>query len=314
MILSASRRTDIPAFYTPWILQRLKEGNISVRNPRIPSRVTRLYFTPRTVDAVVFWTKNPAPLLPYLSEIYSLGYRCAYQFTLTPYDEILEPGLPDKEALIHTFRMLSDAVGPDKVVWRYDPVILSDKMDIAFHVDAFARLAQSLQGASSRCVISFVDNYACTVKRMRGFSRPITEVDMHAVAQAIVPAAKRYGFTLSACCEVADLSCDGVACTACIDPALAERTAGYPLRLRKAASQRPLCGCMDSFDVGFYDSCSHGCLYCYATKSPDAVRRNVEAHDPSSPFLIGHAREGDVVSEKTAVSLRVGCPGQQSFG
>ena len=157
MILSVSRRTDIPAYYSAWFLNRLAEGFVLVPNPHNPRQLSRIPLSPETVDCIVFWTKNPAPMLDALPRIEAAGYPFYFQFTLTPYGPRTEPGLPPKEELVRAFWALSRRLGPKRVVWRYDPVMVDGRYPTAWHLERFEALCNALEGAAERCVFSFVD-------------------------------------------------------------------------------------------------------------------------------------------------------------
>ena len=280
MIVSASRRTDIPAFYSDWFFRRVREGYVLTRNPFRPDQVRRVDFS--DCDCAVFWTKNPAPMLPRLGE---LPFPFYFQFTLTPYDRTLEPGLPDKGALVETFRALSRAVGPARVVWRYDPIVINERYPAAFHKTAFLRLCEALSGAAERVVISFLDLYPRLSSPLLRAAEPS---EVQELAEYIGRTAPAYGFAPSACCESGNLSAFGIAPAHCIDAALIRRLCGdVPLAADRA--QRPGCGCAAAVDIGVYNTCLHGCVYCYANHGAASVRRNAARHRPDSPFLIGEA-------------------------
>ena len=157
MIISASRRTDIPAFYAPWFFNRLQEGYLLVPNPFDPRTLSRISLGRDVVDCIVFWTKNPAPMLPRLGEL--SGYNYYFQYTLNPYGADLEKHLPPLEKRIETFKRLSDKVGRDRVVWRYDPILTNAACDVDFHCEAFARIAHALRDHTTTCMLGFIDHY-----------------------------------------------------------------------------------------------------------------------------------------------------------
>ena len=177
MILSASRRTDIPAFYADWFLNRLREGYVLVRNPMNYHQVSKVRLAPENVDCIVFWTKNPSHFIEKLPEIDNLGYRYYFQFTLNPYDRSIEENLPDKNVLVETFLRLSDQCGPEKVIWRYDPIFVGDDYPVDYHAEQFARLANRLEGYTEKCIFSFLDPYAKIQKTIKqlGVEPPDTE-------------------------------------------------------------------------------------------------------------------------------------------
>lgn len=287
MIISASRRTDILAFYTPWFLDRLAQGYVLVPNPLNSSQVGKILLTPNVVDCIVFWSKDPAPLLPWLSKLDGIGYSYYFQFTLTPYGAELEPYVRPKTEVVRTFQALSQRVGENRVLWRYDPIVLNAYWDIGRHIRAFTALCRQLAGFTRTCVISFVDCYAKNAAAQKaGLLRPIAPEEMTVLATAFADIARPLGISLQSCCEMLDLSPCGVAPAHCIDGALIEQIIGQPLDIPAAQSQRPACGCAHSLDIGTYDTCLHGCLYCYANRGEEPARRNHALHDPASPFLL----------------------------
>lgn len=287
MILNASRRTDIPAFYSEWLLNRLREGYALIPNPRNPSRYSRVELTPQVVDCIVFWTKNPAPMLPKLHEVSAMGYPFYFQFTLTPYGRDMERNLPPKKTLLKTFQSLSDLLGPKRVVWRYDPVILTDGMNIGYHLRCFEQMAAALEGYTHRCIFSFLDLYPKVKRFLSGTAAwEMQEPDMQRIAEGFSRIAQKHRLRLFTCCEPVDLSRFGVAHASCIDAGMIEDILGCSIRTKKDANQRPACGCAESVELGTYDCCPHGCRYCYATSSAEAIQKNVALHDPKSPVLI----------------------------
>ncbi|MDK2964667.1 DUF1848 domain-containing protein [Lacrimispora sp.] len=307
MILSVSRRTDIPAFYSDWLLNRLKEGYVLVPNPRNPSRYSQVQLSPQTVDCIVFWTKNPREMILKLDTISAMGYDFYIQFTLTPYGREVEAFLPDKKELIETFQKLSAILGPKRVIWRYDPVILTDQMDVAYHLECFEKMAGLLQGCTERCVFSFLDFYArlgTTLRELGAF--PIQEGDMFRIGEGFSQSAHKYRIQLSTCCESVDLSQFGITHASCIDGDLIEELTGCRLRKRKDTGQRPGCGCMESVDIGSYDSCAHGCRYCYGVFSQERARKNRENHDPKAPVLFGSLPENVIITQRPVKSLKDG--------
>ncbi|ACD90244.1 Domain of unknown function DUF1848 [Chlorobium limicola DSM 245] len=297
MIVSASRRTDIPAFYGQWMLNRLKAGEVLVRNPMQSKQVSRIILLPEHVDALVFWTKNPEPFLALLPEIDAMGYSSYFLFTLTPYDFRLEPGVPRREARIEVFRKLSSLAGRGRVVWRYDPVILTETMNAAWHASSFALLAEALEGYTERCIISFLDDYRKIRNRMRDIGYFIPGVDeMEELAVRFSGTAGKHGIGLYTCGHDIDLSHCGIMHSHCVDNELIGRICGRKLiGIRKDRGQRKACGCAESRDIGSYDTCMHGCRYCYAV-SNRAASRNAALYDPLSPMLCDSIRDDDLVA------------------
>lgn len=298
MIISASRRTDIPAFYAEWFMQRLRERYVLVQNPFNANTYSRIDLSPENVDAIVFWTKNPRPLLRYLSEIDNRGYGYYIQFTLTGYPKTIEPSLPELNEVISTFKELSDTIGRNKVIWRYDPVILSDITDMAFVVDNFEALAKTLSGFTGRVVISFADFYKKVTRNLERARKDsdIAFYDIHLrrdeiynIASRISTIAHNYSLAIQSCAEKIDLSRCGINPGKCIDDGLLNALFGLSLHIAKDKYQRKECGCVESKDIGHYNSCTHDCIYCYANNDRKLARKNKARHDPSSPTLIGNA-------------------------
>ena len=304
MIISASRRTDIPAFYTPWLLQRLREGYACVRNPVNPRQVSRVALTPDVVDGVVLWTKNPAPLLPHLDALRE--YLYIFQFTLTSYGRDLEPGVPSKnDVLIPAFQELARRIGPERMIWRYDPILFTPVYTPEYHLHWFAKLARRLSGCTHRCVISFVDMYRAIVPAMREIGLcSLQEEQLRAFAGALAGIARDCGMAVETCAEKIDLEDVGVRHGHCINAAHFEQLLGSALKLSRDPNQREECGCAASIDIGAYDTCPAGCLYCYARHTHAALAANRAAHDPASPLLYGHLTAQDSVKEREVRPLR----------
>ena len=299
MILSASRRTDIPTYHGDWFMNRLREGYVLTRNPMNHSQIHRLPLSPDVVDCIVFWTKNAAPFLKHLDELDRMGYRYYFQHSLTPYEADMEPGLPPKDQLLEQVAALGRQIGPDRLVWRYDPILLTPRYTIDFHKTSFDRFCNTLAAVTDEVVISFIDLYA----RLRKTElRACTTAVMAELAGSLAEIAGNYNMTIRACSEAMDLTPYGVQIGSCIDPRRVERVIGCPIFLDKAAGQRTHCGCCESVDIGAYNTCLNGCRYCYANYSDDSIRRNMKLCDPKSPLLLGQLLEGENVREKRVQS------------
>jgi hypothetical protein len=301
VIISASRRTDIPAFYSEWFVNRLEEGHVLIQNPYDRSRLRRVALSPDNVDCIVFWTKNPLPMFDRLRRLDSMGYRYYFHFTLTPYGRDVEPNLPPKSELTEAFRELSGMIGPTRSVWRYDPVIIDCEHPVEWHLERFAEMCRSLRGYTERCFLSFVDPYRNLGKRFR----KVTPNEMVRIASGFSEIARMYGISVLTCAEDADLSGYGVGHGACIDRELIERVIGHDIIAKKDMSQRDACRCAESVDVGAYDTCSHGCTYCYGTSYRSNVLRRMAAHDPRSPIITGYPRGDETVTDRTGPSQRI---------
>lgn len=300
MILSVSRRCDIPAFFGEWFAGRLKEGFVCVRNPYNRGFVSKILLDPQTVDCIAFWTKNAAPFLQYLPQIDKLGYRYYFQFTITSYDRCIEKNIGDKEYIIQSFCALSQRIGKERVIWRYDPILLSSEITVDWHIEKFREMCGKLSGYTETVVISFLDEYK---KLDKTKYRAPDQQEMLAIGNAFAQIAHEYGLRIQTCAEA--ISIPGIEKGACIDKSLIERICGYPISAKKDKSQRGDCLCMESIDVGEYDTCSHFCEYCYANNRLKTIESKMKAHDPQSPLLIGSLEEGDTIHLRNTFSLRV---------
>lgn len=302
MILSVSRRTDIPAFYSDWFFNRLTEGFVYVRNPMNIHQVSKIVLSPKVIDCIVFWSKNPRPMFSRLDEL--KDYMYYFQFTINPYDKGFETGVPKKEGIINTFKELSEKIGSKRVIWRYDPILLTDKMDIDYHLKYFEEIAKRLEGFTDKCVISFVDLYKKTQSNLKDtLAREPSIKEMVELAAKMYVIAKQYGITIQTCAEEIELESVGIKHGKCIDSALIEDLLGVKLIVSKDPNQRKECGCVQSIDIGEYNTCAHGCKYCYANFRESMVLRNRASHDPQSPLLIGQLGEMDKVTERKLFSF-----------
>ncbi len=295
MIISASRRTDIPACYPDWFYQRIQEGFVYTRNPMRYHQVSSISLSPESVDGIVFWTKNPAPMLDRLDRLRAYTYY--FQFTLNAYGKDMEPNVPPKSSeVIPTFRRLADKIGPDRVIWRYDPILLSRNLSVDYHLQYFHEIAGRLKGYTGKCIISFVDLYRNTQNNLAasGLDK-MDEGAMKRLAESLSRSARSFGMTMDTCAEAIDLSAYGIGHAKCIDADLIGKLRGYPLKSAKDKNQRPFCGCAASVDIGMYNTCKNGCKYCYANYNAGALKNASASHHPSSPLLIGDVSAEDVI-------------------
>lgn len=315
MIVSASRRTDIPAFYSEWLMKRLEEGFVYVRNPMNRRQVSRIPLNRETVDCMVFWTKHPGPMLPRLPALDAMGFPYYFQFTLTPYGRDLEPGLPEKHRLLEQFSALWDRLGPERTVWRYDPIFLSGEWGISRHLAEFERFCARLEGKTETCVVSFLDGYRKIAKTLERLNlRPPDHEERLRLMAEFGPMAAARGISVQTCAEEQDFLAFGVKQGACIDPELIQWITGRPVTAGKDPGQRPGCGCARSVDIGTYDTCAHFCAYCYANLGREAVEGARRRYQADSPFLCDRLEGDDRVTERKMPSvLGKGDGGQMSL-
>lgn len=271
-------------------MHRVREGVVMVRNPRNPNQVQRVSLRPEDVVAVVFWSRDYGQLLPHLAELDDLGLRPCFQFTLTGYGPPLEPRSPAIETIVPQFEALAQRYGRDRVSWRYDPIVLGSLHDTRSHEVRFAQLARLLAPFTSRCVVSFLDPYPSTLRelsKLQGVSGETfpspTLSERLGLAKALSDLGRSVGITVSACCE-ADLL-PVVPRARCIDPELIRSFAIDPNVGLRDAPTRKGCGCVLARDIGVYDTCAHGCAYCYACESPAIALRNAQHANPKANAL-----------------------------
>lgn len=304
MIISVSRRTDIPTYYSQWFINRIKEGYVYVRNPMNIHQISKISLSPNVVDGIVFWTKNPIPMMSYLDELKDYAYY--FQFTVNSYGKDIEPNVPTKsDTIIPAFRELSNRIGADRVIWRYDPILLTEKYTIDYHVNYFSELAKRLSGYTNKCVISFVDLYRNTQSHLKELNiLPLGDSEMYELAERLVEIADKNNLMVESCAEKINLEQFGVQHGHCIDCALFEKILSCKMKLSKDKNQRPECGCMESIDIGAYNTCNNGCRYCYANFSKKTVVKNTGLHNPNSPLLFGEVMPDDKIIERKMISQK----------
>ncbi|MEG0759389.1 MAG: DUF1848 domain-containing protein [Raoultibacter sp.] len=303
MILSASRRTDIPCYYSEWFMNRIRAGYVLTRNPMNHAQLSKIPLSPDIVDCIVFWTKDAANMLPNLDELDRLGYKYYFQFTLTPYDRTLEANLRPKAEIEDTFIELSKRIGRERVVWRYDPIILNDTLDTQYHKAQFVRMFEKLSPYTDTVTISFVDMYP---KLKTHLIRPITEDEIAKLSAFIAKTTKEHGIRAVACCEKDDLTKYGIERSSCIDRERIENIIGCPLDVKPDKNQRGGCGCFKSIDIGVYNTCLNGCVYCYANDSSVTTSRRHASHNPENEILIGNVLDSENIAERKVKSDKQG--------
>ena len=296
MIIHTGMRTDIPAFYFKWFLNRLKEGYVLVRNPYNLDSVTKYRLDPSVVDLICFCTKNPGPMLKHMDALKDFGQ---YWFvTITPYGKDIEPHVPDKNIVMEDFKRLSDIVGIDSIGWRYYPILINEEYTVERHLRDFEMMAKNLCGYTKTCVISFIDIYK---KVERNFPEigPISKEDQIYLGKRIIEIAKKYGMTIRPCDEGDFLEEHGADCSGCMTKYTFETALHTKLNIpsRYLNQKHRACGCMLGGDIGTYDTCGHMCKYCYANTDIGLVKMNLRKHDPDSPMLTDELKETDIIHE-----------------
>lgn len=259
MIISASRRTDIPSLHTKWFLNRLKEEFVITQNPISKNNFYKIPLNKNIVDIIVFWSKNPN--IDFLKEVKDLGYEFYLHFTITPYDKNIEKNIPDKKLLIKNFQTISKLFGKEKIIWRYDPIILNDDFDANYHINNFKNFAYNLNGYTDECIFSFVQIYS----KIKNNIKNINDNDKIILIENIKEISEKNNIKLKSCSQDFDnITNIIVEKSACIDKERIQKILGYSIKEKKDKSQRKLCNCIESIDIGMYNTCTNGCIYCYA--------------------------------------------------
>lgn len=296
MIISASRRTDIPAFYTEWFMNRIRRGFFCSKNPFNPRQVRRVSLAPEDVDAIVFWTKYPAPLLTRLDELEQRGYNYLFHYTLNDYGESFEQELPSLEKRIQVFKELGCRLGQKRIIWRYDPVIDSNLTPLEYHLERFDKIAGEIGNFTFRVVISFLDIYQKTEKKLKkaGLNPGVEVRDIKKDEELLLKYCRGlkeiagvHNLEVVTCGENNEAIKEIIPPGSCIDGNLINEVFNLELKVKRGPNQREGCLCARSVDMGVYDTCKFNCVYCYAVNSAEGVRKKVKEHNPASSVLIG---------------------------
>ena len=301
MIINTGGRTDTVQYYSEWLLRRFEEGYALSRNPLFPRKISRLELSPDVVDCVVFCSKNYRPILPRLHEITDRFNSYCY-YTITAYGRDVEPGVPPIDESMQALIELAGIVGPQRVAWRYDPVLLTKTYTVERHLETFDHMARTLAPHIDRCIFSFVEIYE-KVK----FNMPelvmLTEESMDELARGMGEIAAQYGIYLQTCGTDGDFSRYGIHPSGCMTLDILGAANGVEFRTLKHKGMRHGCHCMEARDIGAYDTCPNGCKYCYANKDPRKAAENFKLHDPASPLLLGSLGPDDEVTQATQKSF-----------
>lgn len=301
MILNTGGRTDTVQYYSEWLLNRFREGYVLSRNPLFPEIVNRIELNPETIDVVVFCSKDYSPILPRLHEI-SDRFNCYYHYTITAYGTDIEPRVPSIEDSIRTLKALAAQVGLEKIAWRYDPVLLTEKYTIERHLETFDRMARELTPYVDRCIFSFVEMYKKLEVNMPELL-PVSEEDKLTLAENLGAIAQRYSLWLQTCATRTDYEQFGIHRSGCMTTEIFSQALGIEFKKTPHKGNRLGCACMESRGLGDYNSCPNGCRYCYANKDHAKALQNYLTHNPDSPLLLGNIQPGDKIVPSRQESL-----------
>ncbi len=300
MILMVSARTDIPAFYSDWFYNRLDEGYVIYKNPYNNIDKYKISLRKEDVTCFIFISKNPRPFMKNIDKLDNYNYL--FHYSLTSYSNDIETNLPKGINRVETFKELSDRIGKEKIIWRYDPIIITDKYTIEYHIKVFEKLANMLHNYTNHVIISFVDLYDKVIKNMKEINyKIITTADMKIIGEAFGKIAMKYNLEISTCAEEVDLNTYGITNRPCITHDDITKVTNQYIYPKEYSNLRTNCKCVKTIDIGEYNTCLHLCKYCYANDDKDDILEKHKKHDKNSNILIGSSVESDGLKQKTKI-------------
>ena len=300
MILNTGLRTDIPGFFSEWFYNRIEEGFVYVRNPYVKNQIYSYRLDPELIDCIIFCTKNPKPMFENLEKIDKFNQY--WHITITPYEKEIEPNVPPMNDVLESFKYLSKKLGKENVTLRYDPIFINEKYSLEKHIESFEYIANSLSDYTTEAIISFIDLYEKT-KRNFPKAREVTKDERLKLGKEFAQIGKKNNITIKTCVEGSELDKFGIDSSGCMTKEVIERAINKNLNIPKQKARNGECYCLLNNDIGEYNTCAHGCLYCYANSNKKLVKRNLKLHDPKSPILIGEIKEDDIIKEMKQKSL-----------
>lgn len=301
MILNTGSRTDTVQYYTKWLLKRFEEGFVYSRNPMFPSKVTKYILDPKTIDCLVFCSKNYRPILPHLKPVLE-KFNTYFHYTITAYGKDIEPNVPSIDDSIKTLIELSKIVGSKRIAWRYDPILLTKNYTKTTHYKTFDYMAKSLSPYVDRCIFSFVEMYKKLETNMPEII-PFTESDKEDILKHLGEISKKYDLTIQTCAENKNFEKYGILASGCMTGEILGKANGVTFKNIKHKGNRAGCRCIESRNIGDYDTCPNGCRYCYANKNPKIALENFKKHDPNFDTILGNIKEDDIINVSNQKSL-----------
>lgn len=300
MILNTGLRTDIPGFFSEWFYNRIEDGFVYVRNPYAKNQIYSYRLDPELIDCIIFCTKNPKPMFENLEKIDKFNQY--WHITITPYEKEIEPNVPPINDVLESFKYLSKKLEKENVTLRYDPIFINEKYTLEKHIESFEYIINSLSGYTTEAIISFIDLYE---KTKRNFPKAIevTKDERLKLGKEFAQIGKKNNITIKTCVEGSELDKFGIDSSGCMTKEVIERAINKNLNIPKQKARNGECYCLLNNDIGEYNTCGHGCLYCYANSNKRLVKRNLKLHDPKSPILIGEIKEDDIIKEMNQKSL-----------
>ena len=300
MILNTGLRTDIPGFFSEWFYNRIEDGFVYVRNPYAKNQIYSYRLDPELIDCIIFCTKNPKPMFENLEKIDKFNQY--WHITITPYEKEIEPNVPPMNDVLESFKYLSKKLGKENVTLRYDPIFINEKYTLKKHIESFEYIINSLSGYTTEAIISFIDLYEKT-KRNFPKAREVTKDERLKIGKEFARIGNENNIRIKTCVEGTELDKFGIDSSGCMTKEVIERAINKNLNIPKQKARNGECYCLLNNDIGEYNTCGHGCLYCYANSNKRLVKRNLKLHDPKSPILIGEIKEDDIIKEMNQKSL-----------
>ena len=300
MILNTGLRTDIPGFFSEWFYNRIDDGFVYVRNPYAKNQIYSYRLDPELIDCIIFCTKNPKPMFENLEKIDKFNQY--WHITITPYEKEIEPNIPPMNDVLESFKYLSKKLGKENVTLRYDPIFINEKYTLEKHIESFEYIINSLSDYTTEAIISFIDLYEKT-KRNFPKAKEVTKDERLKLGKEFAQIGKKNNITIKTCVEGSELDKFGIDSSGCMTKEVIERAINKNLNVPKQKARNGECYCLLNNDIGEYNTCDHGCLYCYANSNKRLVKRNLKLHDPKSPILIGEIKEDDIIKEMKQKSL-----------
>ena len=300
MILNTGLRTDIPGFFSEWFYNRIEDGFVYVRNPYAKNQIYSYRLDPELIDCIIFCTKNPKPMFENLEKIDKFNQY--WHITITPYEKEIEPNVPPINDVLESFKYLSKKLEKENVTLRYDPIFINEKYTLEKHIESFEYIINSLSGYTTEAIISFIDLYEKT-KRNFPQAREVTKDERLKIGKEFARIGNENNIRIKTCVEGTELDKFSIDSSGCMTKEVIERAINKNLNIPKQKARNGECYCLLNNDIGEYNTCGHGCLYCYANSNKRLVKRNLKLHDPKSPILIGEIKEDDIIKEMNQKSL-----------
>lgn len=311
MIINTGSRTDTVQYYTEWLLKRFEEGFVYSRNPMFPNKVTKYELNPEILDCVIFCSKNYEPILPYIESITN-RFNTYFHYTITAYGKDIEPKVPSIDKSIETLIKLSEIVGKQRIAWRYDPILLTEKYTKEVHYNTFDYMAEKISPHIDRCIFSFVEMYKKLKVNMPEIIL-LNENDKNEIAKNIGGISKKYNMIIQTCATNGNYEQFNIKPSGCMTSEILGTANNITFKKIKHSGNRQSCNCMENRNIGDYDTCPNGCKYCYANQDPKIALENFKKHKPEFDTILGNLKDTDEISQSSQKSFLADTVQQKLF-